>query len=158
MNKKLIASICGGVVVVAAVVAAVVVINNNNHNSGSDGSSTTSSNSKQDNSTVLWSKDGVDIKKATIEYLGEGSFNIITIFANNNDHDVEFDNSLFRYELADGYVITPPSSTKTLSAKRPYIQFAQSLSKEENSHLKVGDTLTVYYGDTKLQTTTISDF
>ena len=165
MNKKTILAICGGVVAVVAVVAIVIAVvnnnsgnNNGNNNGGSNTGNVVSPDSNSDGSGLLWSENGIDIKEATIEYLGDGYFNIITVFANNNSEAVEFDNSKFRFELADGYVIKMPSSTKTLEANRPRIQFAQSLSKEENSHLNLGDTITVYYGDTLLQTTTIEEF
>lgn len=152
-NKPII--IAGAAIVVAAAVAITIIAVNSNNN-GANGGQTTSSTTSEN--SVLWSQDGIEIKKATIEQVGEGSFNIVTVLANNTSEEVEFDNSQFRYELADGYVIKPASTTKTLEANRPYIQSAQSLSKEENSHLKLGDKVTVYYGDTKLATNTIEEF
>lgn len=179
-NNKTALIIGGVVVAVIAVVAVVAVVLNNNNSNNSQNATDTSStaenasnkstteasnnsivtnnNSSSSEETVLWSENGIEIKKATIEQVSEGSYNIQTVFANNTNEAVEFDNSKFKYELADGYVITPVSTTKTLEANRPRIQFAQSLSKEENSHLHLGDKLTVYYGDTVLQTTTIEKF
>lgn len=156
-NKKTaIIAIAAIIVVAAAAITTVLIINNSSKDNGSNSNQSSSSSSSTSGS--IWSKDGVELKSATLEYVGEGYYNIVTIFANNTSSDVEFDTSKLKFVLADGYELKSASTSKTLQANRSRIQFAQSLSKEENSHLHLDDTVEVYYDGVKIDTNKVKEF
>ena len=101
--------------------------------------------------------DGVIIKSVSLEIVGGDTPNLMTVFSNTTDKDVQFDVGQFCVETSDGTKIRLLEGETTLSANTPYIQQAHT-SFEDGLNVKVGDTVKIYCGDALLVTTEVTEF
>ena len=93
-------------------------------------------------SSVLYSKDGVDIKSVAVVLVGDTP-NFQIVFANSTSADVEFDCSKFLIKSADGDEYKISALNRTVPANASYRQ--HSFTFRDNGKLKEGDLVTVYY-------------
>ena len=109
---------------------------------------------RADSSSALLVVDGVEIKEVGVDMVGSTP-NLSVVFANTNDHDVEFDCSKFVVKIDDAKEIDFAGSMKTFPANESYIQWAFTAKPDST---KVGDSVTIYYGDQKLGTYEVTEF
>ena len=102
----------------------------------------------------LISIDGVDVNKIAIEMVGDTP-NLQFVFANKTNNDVELDLSPFRVLKDDKDEVNFHLTKKTVKANTPYLQLAETASP---GSMKVGDSATIYHGDTLLGTFEVGEF
>lgn len=92
--------------------------------------------------------DGVDIKEIGVDMVGETP-NLMIIFSNNTDKDVNIDCGKFEVKKADGTVVNFGKSTKTIKANQPYTQWAFTA---KSGSLSKGDMVEISFDGTPLGT------
>lgn len=80
--------------------------------------------------------------------------NLLVIFSNPTDKDVEFDCSKFEVKLEDGTVVNFTNSTKTIPANKSYVQWAFTAKP---GSIKAGDKVTISYDGTSLGTFEVAE-
>ena len=98
--------------------------------------------------------DGVDVNSVALEMVGNTP-NFQIVLANNTDNDVEFDLSQFKIMVDDADEVDFHLTKTTVKANTPYLQRAETASE---GTMKVGDSATIYYGDTLLGTFEVGEF
>ena len=81
--------------------------------------------------------------------------NLQFVFANKTNNDVELDLSPFRVLKDDKDEVNFHLTKKTVKANTPYLQLAETASP---GSMKVGDSATIYHGDTLLGTFEVGEF
>ena len=98
--------------------------------------------------------DGADIKSLDVVFLGNSTFNISLIFENKTDKDAEFDSSNIEIRFGKEKA-TVLGSVTTIKANEDYMQVAQPF--KNGGSLKVGDSVEVFYGSTKIADAKVQD-
>lgn len=118
------------------------------------GGTASSSGSVSSAKEPLYTVNGVDITFASVEMVGETP-NLMLIFANNTDEDIEVDFSKLAVKLSDGTEIGNFGLMRTMEANRPRIQHAITI--EQKYGIKTGDTVEIYYGDDKIAVSEVTE-
>lgn len=113
------------------------------------------SDQKSEQSAVLYTVNGVDVKKAEVEMVGETP-NLQIIFSNSTDKDVDVDFSQLSIKLADGTEIRNLGLTRTIEANQTHSQHAVTI--EQKYGIKLGDTVEIYYGKDLINTSKVTEF
>lgn len=104
---------------------------------------------------ALYTVNGVDITKATVEMVGDTP-NLQIVFSNTTDKDIEVDFSKLTVKLSDGTEIGNLGLTRTIEANTPYSQHAITI--EQKYGVELGDKVEIYYGDDLINTVEVTEF
>jgi|GEM_PF-6109517 len=113
-----------------------------------------SGSAEASSSDGLLAVDGATIKEVSVDMVGDTP-NLMVIFANNSDKDVEIDCGKFEVKKDDGTVVNFTNSKKTIGANKPYVQWAFTTKA---GSLKAGDKVTISFDGTNLGTYEVTEF
>ena len=122
---------------------------------GGSGNDKPAPDQKTEQDAVLYTINGVDVKKAEVEMVGETP-NLQIIFSNTTDKDGEVDFAKLMVKLSDGTEIRNLGLMRTIEANKPYSQHAITI--EQKYGIKLGDTVEIYYGDDLINTSKVTEF
>ena len=98
--------------------------------------------------------DGVIVKEIGVEMVGDTP-NLMVVFSNPTDKDVEVDCGKFEVRKEDGAVVDFGKSKKTINANQPYAQWAFTAKADS---LKKGDKVIVSYDGKELGAFEVTEF
>ncbi len=115
------------------------------------------STSSKMNNKVEVKEEGIFIDGAKIKEFDVLSvsniFNFSIVFDNSNNKEIQFDCSQIEVKKGSQTMTIKYPDIKTVSANESYTQWGLPMSNTDG--LKVGDSVDVYYGKTKLGTTKV---
>ena len=117
-------------------------------------STTAATSSDRDGEGSLINIDGVDVTKISFEMVGDTP-NFMVVFSNKTDKDVDVDLTPFKIKVVDGDEVSFHLTHKEVKANTPYSQNAFTASANT---MKVGDKVSVFYGDTDLGVFEVAEF
>lgn len=117
-------------------------------------SAATATSSDRGGEGALINIGGVDVTKISFEMVGDTP-NFMVIFSNKTDKDVDVDLTPFKIKVVDGDEVSFHLTHKEVKANTPYSQNAFTASANT---MKVGDKVSVFYGDTDLGVFEVAEF
>ena len=151
MSKKVIAAVA-----LAAVLALGLCACGSSQASSSASASASNASSAASSSTAsgVVEIDGVVVKEIGVDMVGETP-NLMVIFSNPTDKDVEVDCAQFEVKKADGTVVDFGKSKKTISANQSYTQWAFTA---KSGTLQKGDKVSISFDGKPLGEYEVTEF
>ena len=122
--------------------------------SASSASASASSSAASSAASGVAEIDGVIIKEVGVDMVGETP-NLMVVFLNPTDKDVEVDCSKFEVKKADGTVVNFTKSKKTIDANQSYTQWAFTA---KSGTLQKGDKVAISFDGQPLGEYEVTEF